>query len=150
MYHRAGDARRAQRLVETPPGLDPEGLARLALSRVRKLLSAFVPGMPFDRARLQGELATALPQPDQETERLFALGWLRWLEGDPVAATSLLAEAARQARQHVPALLGESAYWCARVRALLGQADAVAEFEGVLRGLGGSGSFTCFSICLIS
>jgi hypothetical protein len=149
MYHRGGDARRAQRLVETPPGLDPEGLARLALSRVRKLLGAFVPGMPFDRARLQGELATALPQPDKETERLFALGWLRWLEGDPVAAATLLAEAVGQARQQGSSLLGESAYWCARVRALLGQADAVVEFEGVLRGLGGSAQATVWFVDLL-
>jgi hypothetical protein len=149
MYHRVGDARSAQRLVETPPGLDPEGLARLALGRVRKLLSAFAPGLPFDRARLQAELATALPQPDQEAERLFALGWLRWLEGDPVAAEPLFAEALRQARQHAPALLAESAYWCGRARVLLGRADAVAEFEAVLRGLAGSPQATAWFVDLL-
>src|SRR4051794_41809665 len=99
MYHRVGDARRARRAVDMPLGLDPEAAARLALTRVRKLVGAYSPGMAFDRARLQADLAVALAAPEQEAERLFALGWLRWVEGDPVAADPLFGEAGPQAQQ---------------------------------------------------
>src|SRR5947209_9848158 len=149
MYHRVADARRARRVVDMPLGLDPEAAARLALTRVRKLLGAYSPGMAFDRSRLQADLAAALAVPEQEAERLFALGWLRWLEGDPVAADPLFAEAGRQAQQLKAALVADSAYWRARARVLAGRPEAVAEFEGVLRTLGGSPQATAWFVDLL-
>src|SRR5262245_45245901 len=103
MYDRLSPPRAAGRLLDTPSGQDREGAARLALARVRKLLTAYLPGMSFDRPRLQSALAGPLAQPEHEAERLFALGWLRWLEGDPPAAEALIAEAVVRARALAPA-----------------------------------------------
>jgi hypothetical protein len=149
MYQRV-EARTAQRLLETPACLDPGEAARQGLARVRKVLTAFVPGMSLDRSRLQAALAGALAQPDVEAERLFALGWLRWLEGETVAAEPLLAEALRQARQvNALPLVAESAYWLARVRILLNRAEALSDFEAVLRTLGGSPQATAWFVDLL-
>jgi hypothetical protein len=149
MYHGAGDARAAPRLVEAPPGPGPEAAARLALTRVRKQLTAFALGVPLDGPRAQEALAGALPDPEAERERLFCLGWLRWLEGDNVAAEPLFAEALRQAREANAALVAEAAYWSARVGVLLGRAEAVGEFEAVLRTLGGSPQATAWFVDLL-
>src|SRR5262249_39150461 len=46
-------------------------------------------------------------------------------------------------------ILATSAYWCARVRFLLGRADALAEFEAVLRTLGGSPQATAWYVDLL-
>jgi hypothetical protein len=150
MYHGAGDARAAPRLVEAPPGPGPEAAARLALTRVRRHLSDFTPGVPFDRARLHEALAGALAEPERERERLFCLGWLRWLEGDTVAAAPLFAEALRQAQgANAAELVAEAAYWSARVAVRLGRAEAVGEFEVVLRTLGGSPQATAWFVDLL-
>ncbi|HZY89575.1 MAG TPA: hypothetical protein VFE78_32435, partial [Gemmataceae bacterium] len=150
MYHGAGDARAAPRLVEAPPGPGPEAAARLALTRVRKQRTAFTPDVPFDRARLQEALAGALAEPELERERLFGLGWLRWLEGEAVAAAPLFAEALRQARAaNAAESVAEAAYWSARVGVLLGRAEAVGEFEAVLRTLGGSPQATAWFVDLL-
>src|SRR5262249_12494614 len=99
MYHRAATPRDARRRPEGLPGLDPAALARQALGRVRKLLTAYLPGMSAGPARLLAALGEApLAAPGHEAERLFARGWLRWLEGDFAGAEALLAEALERAR----------------------------------------------------
>jgi hypothetical protein len=169
MYDWARTYLTAPRLRDAPAGADPGAAAPLALGRVRKLLTAYAPGLPVDGARLRAALGAALPQPAREAERLFALGWLRWLEGEAVAAELLLAEAGARARQ-APAtaapqgeadaaaglpplgpgvLLARAAYWHARVRLRRGRAEAVAEFEAVLRTLGGSPQATAWFVDLL-
>src|SRR5262249_18926250 len=144
------DPRSARRLAEGPAGRDTAEEARLALGRVRKALTAYTPGMYLDRPRLRESLATALPQPEQEAERLFALGWLGWLEGDPAAGEPWLDEGVGAAGQaNATGLLAEAAYWRGRVRILLDRADAVAGFEAVLRSLGGSPQATAWFVDLL-
>jgi hypothetical protein len=124
--------------------------AREALARVRELLDAWVPGMTCDRPRLRGALGVPLADASREPERLFALGWLEWLEGNPGAAEPLLAGAVRRAREAANAeILAEAAYWCARVRQRLGKAEALAEYEAVLRTLGGSPRATAWFVDLL-
>src|SRR6185437_9387544 len=54
-------------------------------------------------------------------------------------AEPLLSEALRVAReQNTSETLAEAAYWCTRVRLLLGRGEAMAEYERVLRSLSGS------------
>src|SRR6266851_3067803 len=107
MYHSAA-LRTAQRTPEAA-GSAPGTAAERAVARVRKLLTAYLPGMPFDRATL---LSALNESPIQGTERLFALGWAHWLDGRPERADLALAEAVRLARQENAAeLLAESAYW---------------------------------------
>ncbi len=149
MYQGAGDPRSAQRSLDSPAGFSPEATARIVLARVRKLLDAFVLGMPVESTSSES-LAATLSDPELERERLFLLGWLHWLNDDPAAAESLLAEAMRRAREpNAIETLAESAYWCARVRLLLGRAEALAEFEGVLRMLGGSPRATVWFVDLL-
>src|SRR6516225_6057777 len=117
MYQGADDPRSAQRSLDVPAGFGPEATARTGLARIRRLLEAYTPGMSLDRTRSREELATPLSDPILERERFFALGWLHWLNDEPAAAETLLAEATQRAREQndLPAL-AESAYWRARVR----------------------------------
>jgi hypothetical protein len=150
MYHGATPPRSAGRLFNAPVGNNREAAARAALARVRKLLTAHVRGVPFSAVRLRGDLAVPLTDAALERERLFSLGWLSWLEGNPEAALSRLQEAVEQAGQeNASDALAEAAYWRGRVRLLLGQGEAVAEFEGVLRGLGGSPQATAWFVDLL-
>src|SRR5262249_5144235 len=135
MYQPADASRTA------PASAEAEGAsaAHLALARVRKALTAFVPGMSFAAERLRAALAAPLADPALEAEGRFALGWLHWLAGAPGDAAAPLAEAVEHARRlNNNALLAESAYWSARVGLLAGRLDAVAGFEAVLRTLGGA------------
>lgn len=150
MYHGTDDPRHAQRSRETLPGFSPEATARSLLSRIRKLLDAYAPGMPLERRHSPDGLAAALSDPLLERERLFALGWLYWLNDDLAAAESLLSEAMRLAReQNALESLAESAYWRSRVRLLLGRGEAVTEFETTLRSLGGSPRATVWFVDLL-
>ncbi|HEY7313731.1 MAG TPA: hypothetical protein VH643_30555, partial [Gemmataceae bacterium] len=119
MYHGAGDPRSAQRALDTLAGFSPEATARVVLTRVRKLLDAYTPGMPVECMRLPDILSTTLDDPILERERLFILGWLHWLKDEPAAAEPLLAQAMSRGREdNAIEALAESAYWCARVRLL--------------------------------
>ncbi len=90
--------------------------------------------MRLDPTRLIQILSTVPAPAGREAERSFALGWLHWLRGDFAAAEPALAEAVRLARRMENAAPpAESAYWLGRVRVLLGQPDAVSEYETVLR-----------------
>src|SRR5256885_2279738 len=149
MYQLNAPPRLGSRKLDLPPGMDPGLSARLALARVRKLLSAFVAGMNADPSRPAKALAAPFEPPPLGRDPLFALGWLRWLAGDFPAAVPLLADAERRCREapaaeppavtaELPALepgllLARSAYWGARVRLLLDQAGAVADYEAVMR-----------------
>src|SRR6266513_4738664 len=116
MYQTLDTPRTAPRVVESPALLAAEAAVRQALGRVRKALTAWLPGMLFDPAALAAALAGPLDDPAQERERLFALGWLRWLAADPAAAWPLLDEAlAHAGRLNDTAAVAESAYWRARV-----------------------------------
>jgi tetratricopeptide (TPR) repeat protein len=159
MYQRGEETRIAQSRHEATPGPTPEAAARLALARVRKLLGAYAPGLPCDAGRLSAALGTPFADASLEVDRLFALGWLGWLEGNPAAAEPVLAEVVRRAREAgavagvppapQPERLAEAAYWCARVRLRLGRADAVGEYEAVLRTLGGSPQATAWFVDLL-
>jgi hypothetical protein len=146
MYDRVGAARAARRQADTPAGPTPEAAVRQALLRVRKILENYLPGMSCDVPRLESALAAGVPQPAEEAERLFALGWLRWLAGDFTAAGPLLAQAVADASAcgagTVPAepdnLLARALYWRSRVGIVAGRGEALGEFEAALRGLGGS------------
>jgi tetratricopeptide (TPR) repeat protein len=150
MYHGPGDPRSAHRSLDTPAGFGPEATARAVLARVRKLLDAFTPGMPVDRNRPPDILAAPLSDPILERERLFLFGWLHWLHDDSASAEPLFAEAMRRAREdNATEALAESAYWYARVRLLLGRGEALAEYESVLRTLGGSPRATVWFVDLL-
>jgi hypothetical protein len=105
--------------------------------------------MPWDPAPLQAVLATSLPDATEEAERLFALGWLGWLAGNPAAAEPLLAEAVRRAcAAGELTLLAQAAYWCARLRLRQRRMEALTEYEAVLRMLGGSPQATVWFVDL--
>ncbi len=148
MYHPSETPRTARRQTEALPGRDPEENARRALDRVRRTLTAFRPGLPLDAAALRAALTCALPQPDDEAERQFALGWLHWLDGDFAQAEPLLMKAV-ELSQTATAQHAESAYWLARVRLRLERTDAVGGFETVLRQLGGSPQATAWFVDLL-
>lgn len=133
MYDRSGESRSAPSRPDDLPGLDPAAPTRVALARVRAALTSFAPGMPFDAARYRASLASAT-LPASEGERLFCLGWLCWLGGEPSTAATHLAAAAAEARTAGNVeLLAEVSYWRARVGLLAGQADALSAYEAVLR-----------------
>jgi len=135
--------------LDRPPTVAPGAGAEQALARFRKILTAYLPGMPIDAERLQNALAVALA-PAQELERLFALGFLHWLTGNLTAAEVMLGDAVNRAKQdNATAQLGEAAYWRARVRIQLGRADALGEYENILRTLGGSPQATAWFIDLL-
>jgi hypothetical protein len=139
MYHGSGDPRSAARSCETLAEFSPEATARTVLAHIRKLLDAYVPGLPIERGRTPDALTAALNDPGLERERLFVLGWLHWLNDDPTAAEPLLAGALRLAKeQNAGEALAEAAYWSSRVRLLLGRGEALTEYERVLRSLSGS------------
>ncbi len=150
MYRTLNGPRWAPRALDRPPAIAPGAAADQALARVRKILTAFTPGLPVDAERLQQALAATLPAPAQELERLFALGFLHWLTGNLPSAEVLLGEAVGRAKQDKAITqLGEAAYWGARVHLQLGRADALAEYEAVLRTLGGSPQATAWFIDLL-
>jgi hypothetical protein len=150
MYRGTARPRSARSRLDTPPDATPEAAAQQALARVRKLLTGYVPGMPFDAARLLADLAVSLPDAVPERERLFARGWLSWLEGSPEAAEALLDEAVGIAEQEqATEALAETAYWRDRVRLSLGREDALTHFEAVLRKLAGSPQGTAWFIDLL-
>jgi hypothetical protein len=139
MYHGTGDPRSAQPSREIFAGFSPEATARTVLARIRKLLDAYVPGMLIERTRFPEILSAKLGDVTLERERLFALGWLRWLNDELAAAEPILDEALRLARQqNAGEALAEAAYWSSRVRLQLGHGEALTEYERVLRSLSGS------------
>lgn len=148
------------------PTAAPEALdVGSALLRARKVFQGYSSGMSLDGARLRQALRRPAASPALERERLFALGWLRWLEGDFAAAEPLFAESVERGRDApaeppvegnaalVPVepvlLLGRSAYWLARVRVLLGKANAIPEYEAGLRRLGGLPQATLWYVDLL-
>src|SRR5579872_781800 len=99
MYLTSTHSRSARRFVDRPSLLGPQATAANALVRLRKLFTAYRPGMYFDPAHLRSVLDKPLTDAAQETERFFALGWLNWLGGDPAGAEPLLHEAVGRAEQ---------------------------------------------------
>ncbi len=161
MYDRARTYRTTQRLLAPLSGEVPAATGLLALGRVRKLLMGYLPGMACNPSRLRTALAAPLSGPAFDAERLFALGWLRWLEGED--GEGAFAEAIALARA-LPApaeskgalpplapveLLARAAYWRARAGLLRGRAEALTEFEAVLRSLGNSPQATAWFVDLL-
>jgi hypothetical protein len=165
MYETPASPRDAGRQLDLPAGVDPALAARLALARVRKLHSGFVPSMSITPGRLAQVLERPFRETTLERERLFALGWLRWLLGDFATAARWLGEGERQAREapvdeefptwpDLPAVdpreqLARVAYWNARVRILLEQPSALGDYEILLRRLGGSPQATAWYVDLL-
>jgi hypothetical protein len=150
MYLVSTTARSARRFVDRPSLLGPQAAVSTALVRLHKLFTAYRPGMYFDAAHLRSVLSAPVADAAEETERLFALGWLNWLGGDLSAAEAALHEAVSRAEQaKVIDLLAAAAYWRARVRFLLKRTDAVAEYEGVMRKLSGSPQATAWFVDLL-
>jgi hypothetical protein len=162
MYDPAASLRSARRHFDAPVAALPPVAATMVLDRVRKVLSGYLPGMSCDR-RWCEILSAPMSAPELERERLFVLGWLNWLEGNAPVAEGLLAEADMRCRMPVsddtvrvelPALApgvlaARSAYWCARVRVMLGRAHAISEYESAMRRLGGSPQVTAWYVDLL-
>ena len=150
MYHGSDDPRGAGRSLDTPTGFSPEATARAVLACLRKLLDAYTPGMTVERT-LPEVLGAKLDDADLERERLFLRGFWHWLNEEPAAAEPLLAEAMARAReQNAVEPLAESAYWLARLRLRAGRGEALAEYESVLRTLGGSPRATAWFVDLLA
>jgi hypothetical protein len=149
MYHGSGDPRGAQRSLDTPAGFSPEATARAVLARLRKWLDDYTPGMPLERT-LPDALTAPLADAERERERLFFRGFLHWLHDEPAAAEPLLVEAMGRARaQNALEALAESAYWLTRIRLRQGHGEALADYETVLRSLGGSPRATVWFVDLL-
>ena len=150
MYDRTAAPRVSRRQVDPLPGRDPVEAGSLALERVRKTLSAYRPGVPFNPTALRTTIAGAPLPPERETERLFALGWLHWVAGDYTDAETLLAQAVECGRQaNATVQLTEAAYWLARVRLRLERGDAIGGYEALLRQLAGSPQATAWFVDLL-
>ena len=93
-----------------PAGLDPAAAARHALARLRPLLRSFTPpdsgGVREGALRLRESLSAFLDRPEEEAERLFFLGWLRWLGGEGTRGVPLFEACAGQAEALVPVPVG--------------------------------------------
>jgi hypothetical protein len=147
VYHQVRTPHHAPRTPDVSSRLEPEALTRSALARVRKLVSAYLPGMYYDPATLAARLINPLTDPALEAERFFALGWLQWLAGEFAAAAPLFDEAVHRARALTGTVqLAEAAYWRARV-GLLG--EALVRYEGLLRSFGGSPQATAWFVDLL-
>ncbi len=142
--------RMAGRVREMLATHTPDEASRLALGRVRKALTDWKPGLILDPARLQVLLQTPLDGPMLEVERHFSLGWLAWLTEDLFQAADLLTEAFHRCPQDGNNdWFALSAYWRARVRVLLHQTEALADYEAVLRTLKGSPQATAWFVDLL-
>jgi tetratricopeptide (TPR) repeat protein len=149
MYHRSVGPRSAPPRADESPRTDPAAFARLVADRVRAALTAFTPGMPFDPSRYRDALVAPVASVPED-ERLFCLGWLHWLNGDPAAAESHLADAADRTRGAGSTdRFVVASYWRARVGLLLRRADAVATYETVLRQPGISPRATAWFVDLL-
>lgn len=150
MYRHFSTTRQAANSIEEPPTTDPDEAARFAIDRVRKALTAYKPGMPFEAGRLQSLLEPQCDSVTDRVERLFCLGWLNWLTGNWLAAEPILAEAAKQTEKEVPpATIAERSYWYARIGLLLQRADALPCYEATLKALNGSPRATAWYVDLL-
>jgi tetratricopeptide (TPR) repeat protein len=149
MYQTVTGPRWEKRALDRPPPAPPGVAAEQALTRVRKILTAYVPGMPVDADPLIKALAdTASVQGRGDV--LFASGFLQWLRGDYLAAEGMLDQAVnRAAADKALPQLGEAAYWRARVCIQLDRSEALADYEDVLRKLGGSPQSTAWFVDLL-
>lgn len=149
MYLGSGDPRGARRALDTPAGFSPEATARAVLTHLRKLLDAYTPDLTMEHT-LPEALAAKLDDAELERERLFLKGFWHWWSEEPAIAEPLLTEARDLAReQNAIEALAESAYWLARLRLRMGRGEALAEYESVLRTLGGSPRATAWFVDLL-
>jgi tetratricopeptide (TPR) repeat protein len=150
MFQPVDGMRSVGRIREMPPRFTPEEAARLALGRVRKALTAWLPGMVFNPVKLLEQLGCSLGSGIPEIERLLSLGWLHWLSEDLGAAETFLQDAFERSRHaNNPDWLAASGYWRARVRLLLGNDDPVGEYDVLLRSLKGSPQATAWFVDLL-
>jgi hypothetical protein len=150
VYHQVRTPHYASRTPDYSSRLGAEALTRSALARVRKIVSAYLPGMYYDPATLTARLNNPLTDPVLEAERFIALGWLQWLAGEFAAAAPLFDQAVNGARALIGIdQLAEAAYWRARVGLLCEVPDALAGYEGLLRSFGGSPQATAWFVDLL-
>src|SRR5262245_24563130 len=122
MYQREDQARSGRRGPDGPGRIAPDERARHALARIDQALTVGPGDLDLDRERLRAALQTALADPGLEQQRRFALGWLDWLDGHFLSATSLF--------QSVDG--ARAAWWRTRAALLAGQSEAVAAYEQLL------------------
>src|SRR5205807_5164762 len=123
MYQHDSEARREKRRPDGPGRVTPEVRARHALSRFEQLFTDASPKLTLDRDRIRAALKAPLADPELEQQRLFALGWLAWLDGDLALAKSFLGRC-NGAR---------AAYWLGRVRLLVPEAEGLSAYEQQMR-----------------
>ncbi len=146
----AGNMEAALRALEVLPNPTPDADRLLALCRVREVLTHWTADTPFDAVRARAALAESADNARLEADRLFALGWLHWLAGEPEAADGLLTQAVtRFGEVGAAAQRVEAAYWSARVGLHRNRADAVAGFERTLRQGGAPPRATCWFVDLL-
>jgi tetratricopeptide (TPR) repeat protein len=146
----AADYQGAGQILTALGGPSPPAAALQALCGVRQFLLDAAPGTRLDAKVLRAALAGELADSRLEAERRFVLGWLHWLAGEWQPADLSLIEAVGLLRAvEAPTVLAEAAYWMARVRLLIGWDGAVAEFETVLRTLGGWPRANCWYVDLL-
>ncbi|MFO0879175.1 MAG: hypothetical protein U0840_17665 [Gemmataceae bacterium] len=145
MYDPAEKIRLAGRPLLSPPSTGAAGNLRLALDVVQQVLTEYVPELVWEPAELRAALAARQADVALEAERLFALGWLAWLDGDWTTAETHLAAAASLTEPYP-----QTAYWLARMRVLLGHDQPLSCFEGLLRKLAGSPQATTWYVDLLA
>ena len=90
MYQREDNARAGRTGPDGLGTVAPEVRAGHAAARACQACTVAPPGFSLERGLLQTALAAVVADPLRESERCFALGWLRWLAGEPESAEPLL------------------------------------------------------------
>jgi hypothetical protein len=139
MYQHDSEARPEKRRPDGPGRVTPEVRARHALGRVEQLFSDASSKLTLDRDRIRAALQAPLTDPDLEQQRLFALGWLGWLDGDLAAAKASLSRCTG----------ARAAYWLGRVRLLNNEMEGLSAYEQQMRTFQGSPQATCWFVDLL-
>ncbi len=145
----AGNHPAARRALEGQAELDLEAAPLLSLCWVRQILADRPAGSVVDAPTLFAALADPFDHPRLEGDRHFVLGWLHWLQSEPLRAESELGSAVPLLVRVHADTAGEAAYWLARVHLALHRDEALADYERTLRTLSASPRQTCWFVDLL-